>query len=64
MKRPIETALWCDCENDEDRFFFLVSVRLNVKKGLVMTAECIEWILQRINGENYRLCSIVFEAAE
>lgn len=27
MKRPLETALWCDCENDEERIYFLSSGR-------------------------------------
>jgi hypothetical protein len=27
MKRPIETALWCDCETDEERLAFISSGR-------------------------------------
>lgn len=27
MKRPIETALWCDCETTEDKILFLQSGR-------------------------------------
>lgn len=27
------------------------SIRLNVKKGLIMTVECLEWILDLITSE-------------
>lgn len=37
MKRPLELALWCDCENDQDRALLLRSGRAH-ESGIVAKA--------------------------
>lgn len=37
MKRPLEKALWCDCENDQDRLEFLKSGRAWETKIIAMS---------------------------
>lgn len=54
MKRPLKTALWCDCETDEDKILFLESGRA-WETGIISKelAEEFVAILRRRVNENH-----------